>query len=204
MADLEKIRARGVDPTLFVDAQKRVDKIKRNMLALHINEMAVALQDEPTRAGKFIWMRQMTDTLGKAVAGIVPCKDGCDHCCHMATNISIVEAQEIAEATGRAMVVPPDTDTIGGIEADRVRYNGVPCVFLVEHRCSIYAHRPHACRVHYSVDRDDVLCEIVPGVQTRVPSLNNQNFNMLFLLAHGDPREALMADIRDFFPPGDA
>lgn len=201
MADMAAIRARQADPALFEDADRRVAQIEARLRASPVNMMALALQDAPEPARKVFWLREITKVLDFAMRGIAPCKEGCDSCCHMATGITLAEAQEIAAASGRAMTVPPDVVALQDIELDRIKYIGVPCVFLVDHRCSIYEHRPHACRVHYSIDRDNLLCQTVPGQQIRMPSYDNSRFNLLALLSHGDPRATLMADIRDFFVP---
>jgi Fe-S-cluster containining protein len=201
MADMAKIRARAADPTLFTEADERVRQIQARLRASPVNMMAQALQAAPEPARKVFWLREITKVLDIAMRGIAPCKEGCDACCHMATGITLQEAQAIAATTGRAMTVPPDLVGMQAIELDRIKYNGVPCVFLEDHRCSIYEHRPYPCRVHFSVDRDNLLCQIVPGEAIRMPSYDNSRFNVLALLANGDPRGYLMADIRDFFVP---
>lgn len=201
MNDMVKVRARPAEAGFFADAEARVRLIERRLAVSPVNDLALALQDAPEPARKFYWLRQITDMLGLAAAGVAPCKSGCDACCHMATMISRTEAEAIAQASGRAMTEPPEAMYGQDITIDQAKFLGVPCSFLEDHRCTIYADRPHACRVHYSLDRDKLLCQIVPGELVRVPSYDNSRFNLLFLLAHGDPREAKMADIREFFPP---
>lgn len=198
---LARQRARMADPTLFVDAQARQDRIMGNLAASPVNMMAEALQDSVDPAKKVYWLRQITDVLAFAVRGNVPCRDGCSACCHMATMITLAEAQAIAKASGRALSMPADRVFMQDIVTDQKKFMGVACVFLKQHRCSIYADRPHVCRVHYSIDRDSLLCQITPGEVVRVPSLNNNSFNLLAMLCEPDLETALMADIRDFFPP---
>lgn len=201
-AHLEAVRRRTEDPTLFTDAERRLQAITRNLAALNINRTAIALQETPSREGKFIWLRQLTATLAKATQGFVPCKAGCAHCCRMATLISTVEAEAIARVTGLPMTMPADEVFVrGDASAEQAQYEGQPCPMLKDERCSIYADRPFACRVHYSVDRDELLCRIVPGHPIRTPSLDAGRFHLLALLAHGDPMSVRLADIRAFFPP---
>jgi Fe-S-cluster containining protein len=201
---LDAVRRRQADPDLFAGAERRLAAINKKMQALGINKTAQALQQAP-RARKFIWLRRVTGALGAAAAGIAPCKAGCSHCCHMATLISTVEAEAIAQATGLPLTMPPDEEFMrGDASAERAQYEGKPCSMLKAGKCSIYAERPFACRVHYSLDRDNLLCRIVPGTQIRTPSINPDRFHLLYLLAHGDPMSVRMADIRAFFPPRQA
>lgn len=198
---MDKVRERVADPAFWTGAEARGKKIEANLRASPVNLMAEALQDAQTAERRVFWLRSITATLGVAAAGIVPCKAGCDACCHMATMISVHEADRIAKHTARPRLDAPDRDNKDDIEDDKTRYSGVPCAFLVDHKCSIYGERPHVCRVHYTVDRDNLLCQIVPGEAVNMPMIDNMSMNMLALIADGDPADAKMADIRDYFPP---
>lgn len=198
---MDRVRARLAELTFWTDAAQRVSRIKGNLQVLPVNMMAEALQASTEPARRLYWMREINQMFDYAMQGIAPCKAGCDACCHMATFISVHEADRIAAATGRPRADPADRCTLDDIEDDRTRFNGVPCAFLVDHQCSIYTDRPHVCRVHFSVDRDNLLCQIVPGEAIKMPSFDNTNMNVLALMVDGDPSEAKMADIREFFPP---
>lgn len=201
---LDAVYRRMNDPTAHREHERRVAGISKKMLALGINETGLALQNEKTHTGKVIWLRQVTALLAVATKGYVPCKAGCSHCCHMATLVTVEEAQAIAAATGRKMTMPPPevlNRTDDDIELDRKEYEGVPCTFLKDDQCSIYATRPHACRIHYSVDHDNLLCQIVPGHhEIRTPMVDPRQFNLLHLMTYDDPRAVRFADIRAFFP----
>ena len=76
----------------------------------------------------------------------------------------------------------------------------MPCAFLVDDRCSIYEHRPLACRHLFNVDVDNLLCQLVPGVAIEVPYLGMQGEQVAYVSAMG--ANARLADIRDWFPVG--
>jgi Fe-S-cluster containining protein len=151
------------------------------------------------RMVKIMLVKQATDILAEATKGYVPCKEGCSHCCKMATNITVEEAQAIAIASGRDMVTPA---VMNDDKGNAVKYLGVPCPFLIDNRCSIYHVRPFACRVHYAVDRDNLLCEIIPPHPIKQLMINVEQFNMMNLLAVGLDNFHF-ADIRQFFPSKD-
>jgi hypothetical protein len=55
--------------------------------------------------------------------------------------------------------------------------------------------------VHVSVDADNLLCEIVPGVKIRSPNLNVSGYDTAFVQAFGGALSMQYADIREFFVP---
>jgi hypothetical protein len=55
--------------------------------------------------------------------------------------------------------------------------------------------------VHVSVDADNLLCEIVPGVKIRAPSVNVSWYDTAFVTAFGGALTMKYADIREFFVP---
>lgn len=199
MSHMDDVRARQNDPMLFIDAEARSRALTARIKAADLNQMAVQLQAAPSIKGKMIWLRKLTDALGQAAEGIVPCKAGCSHCCHMALMVTPEEAEAMAKASGRPIKMPSKR-AFRTPEAENVeRFDGVPCPMLKENQCSVYNDRPHPCRVHYSMDRDSLLCKIVPGEKIRAPTVNVDKFNMLFFVAHGDPRRVRHADIREYF-----
>lgn len=106
------------------------------------------------------------------------------------------EARLSAERTGRPMASPPLV--AGKVDADYGYHQ--PCVFLSNGQCSIYAHRPFACRIQFNLDVDALLCELIPGVPVPVPYLNLEFLKVAYvaLLREG------VADLRAFFPRGGA
>lgn len=162
-----------------------------------------------------VWLYRAADVLARAVeaAQAAPCKKGCDSCCHMAVLVSRSEAEHLAEVSGRAL----SKDPVGAIRldatlAESIRNEGhtkaieeswhhhtrVACPFLHEGACSVWASRPLACRYHYSLDRDNLLCRLIEsGESVDVPKLNTVASTALSLAIQGVNQDA--ADIRDWF-----
>lgn len=199
---LRRQAERAADPAFETEPIARAKVVEQRLRSLYVNELALALQNEKRPGKKFIWLKKLGDAMAKAHEGVAPCHEGCSHCCHMAVQVSLTEAKAIAKATGRALTIPPaaelrlsDANTL----ARRERYIGVPCSLLKDGRCSVYEHRPWACRVHYSLDRDNLMCQIIPGSPALTPAMDTKNLNVLYMLAHDDPLDVEMADIREFF-----
>ena len=103
--------------------------------------------DEPLPAGDFsAWLRGMRRALGGEQASDVPCA-GCTACCTSSQFVHIGpdEVDTLAQVPRRllfaAPYMPPGTVVLGYDE------NG-HCPMLVDGRCSIYEHRPRACRTY--------------------------------------------------------
>jgi hypothetical protein len=156
----------------------------------------LASRESPRDKVAAVW--EIADELFGAVVGDnVACRRGCTHCCHIAVGVVGVEADLIGQRIGRAPVpVPGRTD----FENFDYGYHN-PCTFLKEGECSIYEHRPLACRVYYSLDIDDLMCVLTPPESAQVPSLNTFTIQEALLLASGGPGpNNQLADIREFFP----
>lgn len=191
------------DPAAHASAVRNADAITAKLPHAALDALTAKVMSEPTVARRTMWLHLASETLARAAEGNVPCRAGCSHCCNMATIISVQEAEMIAAASGRTMATVPQAVFAQDDEIDRVKYKGVPCPLLVDNQCSVYAVRPFACRKHYSVDVDSLLCKIVPGEEIRVPHYNANGFDHLWVFAHGGPKlrePIMMADIRDFFP----
>jgi Fe-S-cluster containining protein len=131
-----------------------------------------------------------------------PCRAECSHCCHMATAISQEEADLIGEHTGRTPHrVIFDMEEFHRREGYRDVYTGVPCTFLSpEGKCSIYAVRPIACRLHHSLEDTPDPCKI--GTKQEVGAINiyaihHAYINATKVMSQGGS----LGDIRQFFPP---
>jgi Fe-S-cluster containining protein len=147
---------------------------------------------------------QIIDAAHLALAPHVACKDGCDHCCHIAVTITQTEAEVIGAATQikPVQLKPADLDSVDSLRKDIGNYRNVACPFLQHHRCSVYAVRPSACRAHHSLNNDNEQCKMsVPSEESSVPSFNLKT--PLFALAHLSlvVKESV-GDIRDYFPQG--
>ena len=78
------------------------------------------------------------------------------------------------------------------------RHIGKACPFLKNGECAIYAHRPLACRYHYNMDDDDLLCRLEEDAEgTQVPYLNSYSMLLPSILAL---MPTTISDIRDWFP----
>lgn len=144
------------------------------------------------------WLRKACDTAARPLESVSACKTGCSHCCHIAVAVTEPEAQLIAKHSGRKLATPVDN---GGLrhQAHAEKYYGHACPFLDKQRCSIYEHRPIACRTHLSADRDALLCELLDPEQS-APSLVpyvDLSFLKFRTITGADIR---IADIREWFP----
>ena len=137
----------------------------------------------------------LTDTLAAFVAPYMVCEKGCSHCCHIDVLVTSVEAQYIHRNLGIAPRAGHSIST-GHSEAKR------PCPFLSNNNCcSIYEHRPFACRTYFAVD-DPALCEDPNCEHVTYTSKSNGMLNQLFLMLGFVNGSQPIRDIRDFFPNG--
>lgn len=125
----------------------------------------------------------------------IACKQGCDSCCHMKVELTNVEAERIAKATGIS-AQPLRVSTSNSDE----KFAGIPCPFLKDHKCSIYEDRPLTCRGHASFDFDSYWCATERMLAVKLPMVSLGEalaVNHLIAQATANP---VIADIREFFP----
>jgi Fe-S-cluster containining protein len=184
-------------------AAQRAQANQPRMLA-HLKQ----LEKAPRIQHKIFWLREIAATFGDSVQPHAACTSGCDHCCRQPVALTLDEAQVIARETGAQLQQPANWSARGQDE-----YVAQPCSFLQDSRCTIYAHRPMACRLMFSMDVDALLCQRVPGALSKMPYADYSQYKELYIRAHlgrvkGDAAmaEALarlrLADIREFFPDG--
>lgn len=138
-------------------------------------------------------LRRLAEQFSAAAVPYSACQRRCTHCCHIPVAVSTTEARLIGKAVGR---VPATLVESAWLRSKPYGYSH-PCTFLKSGRCSIYEHRPLACRVHLNLDRDDLLCRLIPDKTVPVPLANVISFQLLYAkLTQGD----LLADIREHFP----
>jgi Fe-S-cluster containining protein len=177
-----------------------------------------------TAPQRLLWVQRAADLVVQAVlaAGAAACRRGCNHCCHIAVQVTQVEAEAIAKSTGRPMVKAPadalrpaEVEEWGGVktalDASKRRsvaqYHGVRCPFLSSQGdCVVYEVRPLACRYHYNIGDDAEGCRLsVDGSEG--PPANIFMLNNLTMLA-GDALalgvHQPVADIREWFPTDSA
>ena len=102
----------------------------------------------------------------------------------------------MAKAIGIRITEPTEVLDLEGASVGTV-FLGTPCTFLVNHRCSIYDHRPMMCRTLVNMDSVDTLCRIVKGVDVPVPYLNTVEMKGYFAYL---TQTEQFADIREWFP----
>lgn len=145
-----------------------------------------------------VWVRlralyQVVDEETSFFGENVACRRGCAHCCHLGVGLSEPEAEMLGAAIKRRPRKAPNTDLS---QFDYGYHN--PCTFLKNGECSIYAHRPLACRIYFSVDKDPLLCQLIPPSTPPVPGVDTTEFLHVYTVICGG---AKIADIRQYFPP---
>lgn len=191
----------------------RLDTINRQLDHAARERLVKRALTSRTAQQRVHWLRREADLVLKAAEGVAACRQGCTHCCHISVQVPEAEAQVIAKAIGRRLTDPaPDRvvqtdeshdaaqhEAMMARQDDVARlHEGVPCPFLADGSCSIYEHRPMACRHLVNVDVDDLLCRLVPGQGLKVPYLNTQSQKLAHVAAMGLRRR--IADLRDWFP----
>jgi len=141
---------------------------------------------------------RVTDALSPYVA----CGTGCSDCCRMNTMIYEHEAIRLAEVTGRKMARLAYRP-INEVFAQGAKFNGKPCPFLRESRCSVYEDRPLVCRTHHSLLDNPTSCsmDIPPAQQIRPPMYDPDLLEKPYIevnLKH-NPAEP-WGNIAEFFP----
>jgi uncharacterized protein len=135
------------------------------------------------------------DQISKIREPFVACSKGCADCCKMNISISRLEAQAISDATGKTFV-----NLSNSISHEDPKFIGVPCPFLNEDSCSIYEHRPLACRTHSSFHTSAEWCKPDALLLERsVPMLGWSGIETAFIETSIDKNQFVIADIRDFF-----
>lgn len=217
MTDEELFRQqceRWDDPRTQAEAQERARAARIPLERLNIQREA--MRRAPKTEQRIFWLREMASAWGGAVAPQAACAPGCSSCCYQGVSVSETEAQMIAKETGATYREPV---TWRGSERAQ-EFTGVPCPFLTDDaRCTIYASRPFACRTLFNLDRDALLCRIVPGSPISVPYANASPLVLAYVEAHVNTKQlresfqrgasaddlaraVRWSDLRDFFPDG--
>jgi Fe-S-cluster containining protein len=174
--------------------------IKANPWLLKMDDYLVRLLAlNASRRSKIRSLYIFADRINSAVTPFSACNtDRCSHCCHQAVALTAGEAARIGEALGVAPMRPAASyDRSASTRA----YSGVRCTFLDEQsRCSIYEHRPIACRTYFSIGATPFFCDTaIPSEQSKVRVLELSRFWYAYAVIFNDP---LVGDIREFFPQG--
>ena len=107
-------------------------------------------------AERYRELLQVADTeIGNmtAQAGDIPCRMGCNYCCKD-ERIVLTEKEAVlaVQHVEQALSLEQKTKVVASILAAGQTSDqaSVPCAFLIDERCSIYASRPLACRSYFS------------------------------------------------------
>lgn len=194
---------------VLVQARYEIVQQTANANAAAYNKRAAPFQAEYNRRSaeitrsrrsmdqKFRMLYALTDALAAHMPGVAACRRGCSHCCHIAVGMLQGEAEVLGRAIG---VKPAKVKPVGSFAGFDYGYHN-PCVFLRDGECSIYEHRPLACRAQFNMDADELLCELYPPDVADVPFWNNQPLQRLsFQISYQFGKADTMQDIRAFFP----
>ena len=196
---LEYLYRKGAVGPLAERAYSRILEANPDLHALEDKLLQIANENASLRS-RFSKILRFADVISAAVAPQAGCSKGCASCCHISVGISGAEAQIIGMAIG----VKPATGVSSNGDRDALvkHYFGQPCPFLANQECSIYAHRPVACRLHFTLDRDDYFCRTsIAPEDSMVPNVNLDSYWMIYgLIAAQMSRDE--GDIRQFFPQG--
>lgn len=109
--------------------------------------------------------------IGNKANGIA-CRKGCSACCHTLTEITVLDAMELAQEL-KARRTPEEitalrkkTEELGAAVAELSReekfIQRIACPLLDDNLCTVYEARPVVCRSYFSTDLE--ICETgVPG-----------------------------------------
>lgn len=146
---LNEISAAGQARLEAMDERRKQDqpRIRKTLQRLE------AHQANPRAALSIL--REIADILTAETRGLVPCKRGCNACCHMPVAVAAGEAALIAKEIG----VPLARHVEHRTDFTKDPFGAAhPCQFLKAGECSIYAYRPMACRTHFSTEDSPAPC----------------------------------------------
>ena len=156
--------------------------------------VGAVVRADVTHKKRLKMLRSLADRINEAVEPESACHNGCSACCKIQVEMSAWEARLIGDELGLKVLDPAPVDNPRERSLDLL---GMACGFLKEDRCSIYASRPVACRVHHNLSYDASMCQpdVVPE-ESMVPTLNLMAFHAGYMACSGD---GPTADIGDFF-----
>ena len=153
-------------------------------------EAAAASKTTPKRVH---YLQRATQSLANIYGPLSACRSRCSHCCHIPVKITQAEAAYLGKKSCRT----PAAANALAVEPVIVGYES-PCPFLVDSKCSVYEYRPAVCRSHLNMDRDNLLCQLQPGLNVPVPYLDTRPLVAAAFAILGPAQP--IADIRQWFP----
>ena len=194
-------------PDLPAPLRERLQSVRasaeRNLQAARIDETTWshwqqrihATVESPDRP----WVRlralyAIADEVLNRVRGQVACRNGCSHCCHIRVDLAPTEADLLGHSIGRR----PEAPSAAQLQTFEPGYHR-PCPFLKDNTCTVYDHRPLACRVHVNFDADALLCELTQWA-SEIRELPGLALKETFDRAYAHICGLRNADIREYFP----
>lgn len=174
-------------------AHPRIMEIEARAVRIQTTSMRFELKSQRLYA--------LADEMKAMLEPFIVCAQGCSHCCFMPTMIYFHEAKRIAKASGRLMSSVPARPMHISLERAEA-FNGKPCPFLLNDRCSIYEERPLICRLHNSLNDDPAACKIDDGgTHGSVFAVNPDWIEVpyIYSVQAWNPQEPYGA-IQEFFP----
>lgn len=153
------------------------------------------LRENSSAKSKLGKLYRLVEELGKAAESFIACGKGCSACCRMNVTISSMEAERLAQFSGKS-INRVDRHTYH----ETSRFAGVACPFLVENTCSVYEIRPYACRAHVSFDKTAYWCEPERAYEEGMGMVSFDGAKSAYLAVLAKVPDSRFADIRDFFP----
>lgn len=179
---------------LTAQAMANVAALDTQVNSRNFNKEALVIaQSKTTRANKMHRLFRLTDEMTASVTPNSACRNGCNHCCHMAVSVTVLEAREISKAAGVRYV---DVRQPMAIRDAQELFMGDPCPFLVEGKCSVYSVRPLSCRVYFNMSDTPDVCDVVTYPSHDIPCLDSRGVQLAQSIALG----VGFADIRELFP----
>ena len=117
---------------------------------------------------------------------LIPCKKGCNSCCHIRVDVSELEVLYIKKHALKATKNIQEGLVVGD-----------PCPFLKNGGCSIYEARPFHCRRHQVFTPDNRLCALDSDVNLEQLAFSEIDKSFAHIvLEHGNSE---FSDIRTIF-----
>lgn len=200
---IERIKERALTATETSKKKSQLIDIdfapRRNSMTEEIKTIANGMGTRKEKVAKL--QQLMSELRSYATPHLQACKKGCSTCCYQRVILTETEADVIGDAIKVRPRAIPDNYKQKDINSFG---RSTPCPFLHNSECSIYEHRPIACRSYVNMDVDNLLCDFVNWDLARNKKSESVGIPML---GHGPIMDAYVyvcsgekgADIRDYF-----
>jgi uncharacterized protein len=166
----------GALPRSLVEAEEKLHERFQRMKSSPLNKLRTL----------FEFMAQVSEVVGK----FIPCKKGCNSCCHYPVSLTPLEI-ELIETDFKVKRVDapfPASD-----------FHGTPCPFLLNGCCSIYKSRPFVCRRHVALTRTSFWCHPDRSNKHEFPKIVFSEIDRVYMSVSGAAEANTVFDIRQAF-----